>query len=300
MYNDDTKKLFIESLKTDDLRRMYTSIFKRTETYETEREMDVYNFNVKECMNLLLHLNPKSIGHVGSLRSQFSKYIEWAIRKGLTTKNYWSLVSVDDEFVRFSFENRNVKDLDELTQIVESSLAVPYDKYVIYLLYMGVMGENFAELIQLKNTDIDKTNKVITTARRKYNSLVEPLFDVIASSTYYEEKKQRDYDSPYFVKPFKTKHLIGEPIGYQHVHRVVQKMNDSYNEQNPDNQKQFAPTTIWRSGLFFSLYKTELTKGELVTDDYYHVSEIYGNKNCYSSYLRDYELYKDVFWKQKA
>jgi len=297
MYNDDTKKLFIESLKTDDLRRMYTSIFKRTEAYEAEREMDVYNFNVKECMNLLLHLNPKSIGHVGSLRSQFSKYIEWAIRKGLTTKNYWSLVSVDDEFVRFSFENRNVKDLDELTEIVESSLAVPYDKYVVYLLYMGIMGENFSELTRLKDSDIDKRNQVITTSRQKYIALVEPLFDVVKSSDYYEEKKRRDYDSLYFVKPYKTKHLIGESIGYQHVHRVIQKMNDGYNEQQPENQRQFTPTTLWRSGLFFSLYKIEQTKGELVTDDYAHVSEIYGNKNSFGSYSRDYELYKEVFWK---
>ena len=87
MYNYDSKILFIESLKTDDLKRMYTSIFKRTETYEAERELDIYYFNVKECMNLLLHLNPKSIGHVGSLKSQFTKYIEWAIAKGLTNKN---------------------------------------------------------------------------------------------------------------------------------------------------------------------------------------------------------------------
>ena len=297
MYNDDTKKRFIESLKTDDLKRMYTSIFKRTETYESERDMDIYDFNVKECMNLLLNLNPKSIGHVGSLKSQFTKYIEWTIAEGLTNKNYWSLVSVDDDFVRFSFASRNVKDLDALVQIVESSLMVSYDKYVVYLLYMGIMGEDFSELTQLKDSDVDKFNKVITTSRQKYISLVEPVFNIQATDEYYGEKKQRDTDSLYFIKPFKTKHLIGKPITYQHVHRVVQKMNESYNEQNPENQRQFTPTTIWRSGLFFSLYKIELTKGELVTDDYAHVSDIYGNKNTFGSYLRDYELYKDVFWK---
>jgi len=297
MYNYDSKILFIESLKTDDLKRMYTSIFKRTETYEAERELDIYYFNVKECMNLLLHLNPKSIGHVGSLKSQFTKYIEWAIAKGLTDKNYWSLVSVDDDFVRFSFESRNVKNLDELVQIVESSLMVSYDKYVVYLLYMGIMGEDFSELTQLKDSDVDKFNKVITTSRQKYISLVEPIFNIQATDEYYGEKKQRDADSLYFIKPFKTKHLIGKPITYQHVHRVIQKMNESYNEQNPENQRQFTPTTIWRSGLFFSLYKIERTKGELVTDDYAYVSEIYGNKNSFGSYLRDYELYKDVFWK---
>ncbi|MDR2572284.1 MAG: hypothetical protein LBD23_18575, partial [Oscillospiraceae bacterium] len=125
MFNEDTKKLFIESLSTDDLKNMYFSIFRRTEAYENEFNMDIYKFNVKECMNLLVSLNPKSIGHVGSLKSQFTKYVEWAIRTGLSSKNYWSLVPVDDDFVKFSFASRNVKDLDELTQIVEASLVVP-------------------------------------------------------------------------------------------------------------------------------------------------------------------------------
>jgi len=298
MFNEDTKKMFIENLKTDDLKRMYISIFKRTDAFESEREMDIYNFNVKDCMNLLSSLNPKSIGHVGSLKSQFTKYVSWATHKGLAEKNYWSLVPVDDDFVRFSFANRNVKDLDELTQIVESHLNVPYDKYVVYLLYMGVMGENFTELARIKDTGIDKMNKMITSERRKYTALVEPLFAAIASSEYYEEKKQRDENSPYFVKPFKTKGLIGNPISYQHVHRVVQKMNDSYNEQNPENQKQFTPTTIWRSGLFFSMYKIEQTKGSMVADDYVYVSDVYGNKNSFSSYSNDFELYKNVFWNQ--
>jgi len=150
MFNEDTKKLFIESLATKDLKSMYSSIFRRTEAYEKEFNMDIYNFNVKECMNLLVSLNPKSIGHVSSLRSQFTKYVEWAISMKYSSKNYWALVPVDDNFVRFSFASRNVKDLDELEQIVESNLVVPYDKYVVYLLYMGIMGENFSELIYLK------------------------------------------------------------------------------------------------------------------------------------------------------
>lgn len=298
MFNEDTKRVFIESLKTDDLKRMYISIFKRTNTYETELGRDIYTFNVNECMNLLVKFSPKSIGHVGSLKSQFTKYVNWATKEGLDKKNYWSLVPVDDDFVRFSFASRNIKDLDELTQVVESNLHVPYDKYVVYLLYMGVMGENFSELTRIKDSDVDKVKRVITTERRKYTALVDPLFAAIDSSAYYEEKKQRDDNSVYFVKPFKTKGLIGEPVGYQHVHRVIQKMIDSYNEQNPNNQKQYTPTTIWRSGLFFSMYKIEQTKGEIVSDDYAYVSDVYGNRNSFSSYSRDFELFKNVFWKE--
>ena len=44
------------------------------------------------------------------------------------------------------------------------------------------------------------------------------------------------------------------------------------------------------------MYKVEQIKGEVVPDDYAYISEIYGNKITFSSCLRDYELYKELFW----
>jgi hypothetical protein len=239
MYNENIKKYFIENLRTYDMKTMYSSIFRRAEAFETEREKDIFDFDVNECMNLLLFLNPKSTGHVASLISQLSKYSAWALSNGKSEQNYWAIVPVDEEFAKFSFASRNVKDLDELTRIAETYLSVPFDKYAVYLLYMGVMGENFSELTQLKDTDVDSSRKTITTSRRTHTALVEPIFELIASNEYYEEKKTRDYDSPYFVKPYKTKKLAGEPISYQNVHRVIKKLNDNYNEANSENPKQF-------------------------------------------------------------
>lgn len=300
MFNADVKNMFIESLNTNDLKNMYASIFKRTAPFETAKNSDIYSYVADECTKLLISLSPKSIGHIGSLKSQLTKYVEWAIKKGFAEKNYWSVVAIDEDIVKSSFVSRNVKDIDALKNIVEIGLNMPYDKYVVYLLYMGVMGENFSELAHVEDSGVDKVNKSITTTRRRYTAFTKPLFDVIDSDKYYEEKKQRDYTSVYFVKPYKTKGLIGEPISYQHVHRVIQKMNDNYNEQNPNNPKLFTPTTIWRSGLFYSMYKVEQTKDEVALDDYAYISEIYGNKNSFSSYLRDYELYKEMFWKQRG
>jgi hypothetical protein len=296
MFNEETKKLFIKSLSTNDLKNMYSSIFKRTASFEAVKDSDIYIYNPDECVKLLINLNPKSIGHIASLKSQLSKYADWATKKGFSERNYWSIVAIDEDIVKSSFITRNAKDLDSLKTIVDSGLSVPYDKYVVYLLYMGIMGENFSELTQVKDSDIDKSNKSIKTSRRIYTALTELLFNAINSGEYYEEKKQRDYKSIYFIKPYKTKNLIGEPISYQHVHRVIQKMNDTFNAQNPDNQKLFTPTTIWRSGLFYSMYKIELLKGVLMQDDFECISEIYGNKVAFSSYLRDYELYKEIFW----
>lgn len=174
MFNEETKNLFIESLNTNDMKNMYISIFKRTAPFETVRNSDIYIYNPEECAKLLVSLNPKSIGHIGSLKSQLSKYVDWATKKGFTERNYWSVVAIDEDIVKSSFVTRNVKDPNELKFIVESGLSVPYDKYVAYLLYMGVMGENFSELTQVKTSDVDKSNKSIKTSRRIYIAI--PLF----------------------------------------------------------------------------------------------------------------------------
>lgn len=298
MYNEENKKAFMQELQADDLRIMYASLFNRSASYEADLDKDISSFNLKECMLLLVGLNPKSIGQVSVLKSQFNKYVDWAIANGTASKNYWSLVPIDDDFAKFAFTSRYIKDLNELTNVVDTGLSTPYDKYVFYLLYMGIMGDNLIEISLLKDKDVNKSQKTIQTIRWKYNDIIEPLFNLITSGGgYWQEAKPRDFDSPYFVKPFKTKGKIGEPIGYQYVIRVFQKLHDNLSTANPDNKKNFTPMTIWRSGLFYALYQIEQTKGSIIKDDYTFISEAYGNNIAFNSFMRDYELYKEVFWK---
>ena len=298
MYNEENKKAFMQELQTDELKNIYTSLFNRSASYEAGLGKDISNFNLKECMLLLVELHPKSVGQVNVLKSQFNKYVSWAVANGTASKNYWSLVPTDDDFAKLAFSNRYIKDISELTKLVDTGLSTPYDKYLIYLLYMGIMGPDCIEVALLKDTDVNRTQKTIKTIRWRYDYIIEPLFNLIISDGgYWQEAKPRDFDSPYFVKPFKTKGKIGEPIGYQYVIRVFQKLHDNLNAANPDNKKYFTPMTIWRSGLFYALYQIEQTKGSIVNDDYTSISEVYGNKTYFGNFMREYELYKEVFWK---
>jgi hypothetical protein len=298
MYNNEVKTRFMEQLRTDSLMKQYKSIFSRTTEYENEYNKDAAQLTPDECMNLIAALNPKSLGHASSLISQFASYTQWAMDTGIVARNSWVLIDVDDDFVKHSFLRRNVKDLEELTHIVDVGLSVPYDKYVVYLLYMGVMGDDFSELVLIKDDDVNKSERTITTIRRTYTDIIEPFFALINKHDSYEEQRKRDYDSPYFVKPYNTKRLQGNPINYQAVHRVFRKLNSTFNQAYPENQKEYTPTTIWRSGFYNALYNIEQQKGGLVADDFAYLSEIYDNKNSYSSYTRDYELYKLLFWEQ--
>jgi len=297
MYNEDTKNNFMTTLETPGLKTMYSSLFKRAAPYETELGKDILAFDANECANLLISLNPKSVRHIGSLKSQFGRYTDWGKLVGITQKNYWLVVPQDEDFAKAAFYSRYVKDLNELSMVIDIGLSVPYDKYLIYLLYMGIMGENFAELSHVKDDDVDKINGVITISRGMFR-IGEPLLNVIASNEYYKETKKRAEESPYFIKPYKTKNLFNEPIGYQHVSRVIGKLNHGFNQTKPETMKQFTPMTIWRSGLFNALYQIEQVKGVVTGDDFNVVSDEYGNKNSYSSYMPDYELFKRVFWSR--
>lgn len=298
MYKKEDKARFMEQLATDSVKKMYKSIFNRAAAFEDELNKDIAQLSPDECMNLIASLNPKSLGHASTLIGQLEAYTKWAMETGMVTRNSWVLIDIDDDFVKHSFLRRNVKDLEELTHVVDVGLSVPFDKYVVYLLYMGVMGDDFTELALIKDDDVNKTERTITTKRRIYTDIPEPLFALINKHDFYEETRKRDYESPYFIKPHYTKRLEGNPINYQAVHRVFRKLNKNFNQTYPDNQKEYTPTTIWRSGFYNSLYKIEQQKGGLVVDDFDLICEIYNSKNSYSSYTRDYELYKKLLWKQ--
>lgn len=298
MYNENIKSAFINDLPTDALKLIYKSLFSRTENYETQLGKDIAEFNLQECLGLLDKLKPKSIISTGVFKSQFGKYTKWA-KENCTPadKNYWVLVPVDDDFVRQSFEKRYVKDLDELTHIVNMSLDINYDKYVIYLLYMGIMGENCIEVCGLLRTDVKEKQRMINTERWIYTSIPDPLYELITSKADLGlEFKSRNEDSPYFIKPFLTKKLLGNSINKSHIYSVFKKMNNRYSELTKE-ERDFTPTTIWRSGLFYSLYKIELTKDDLTNDDYKEVMEIYGlGVGSLPAVVKEYNLYRDVFW----
>ena len=160
---------------------------------------------------------------------------------------------------------------------------------------MGIKGIKFSLLAHIEEVNVDRIKKSIETYRGTYR-IIEPLYSAMTDNGYYEEFKNRNEESKYFIKPYNTKHTKDSPITYQHVNRVFSKLNEEYSKINPDNRIQLLPMTIWRSGLFNTLYEIEYIKGDVTSDDFKEVSEVYGNKNTYSSYVHDYELYKEVFW----
>lgn len=295
MYNVTEKDKFLESLPTAELRKMYVSLFGRSQCYEEKTGKDILHFDADECSGLLAHMEPKSVKQLGVLKCQFMKYVNWGMERKAVSRNHWVLIGYEEELVRDVFSCRNVKNLEDLERLVETGLSVPYDKYAVYLLFMGIMGDACEELAAVKDSDVDVTGRVISTPRGRFH-IHDPLYGVIRKGGYYKERKGRDEESAYFVKPYKTKTNKSGRVTYHYVSRVVCKLNRECDEVFPDKKLELVPMTIWRSGLFNRLYEIECVKGEVTEDDYGHVSRMFGNGSSFSMYERDYELYKEVFW----
>ena len=312
MCNEEIKMQFINELP-ETSHNTFRSLFNRAENYEEQIGCDIYDFDYKNCIGLLVELNPKSSSHVNSLKSQFLKYVNWAVENKIASRNYWITVPTDSSFAELAFRSRYVKDIDALEQIVKHCNTTLFDKYVFYLLYAGIMGDSFDELCTLLDSDVDGENKTITISRRTFTDIPEQFWDV-----YFEikrigleninkirgDKQNRDIESPYLIKPYTSKKLKGKPISLSFVYKLTFKMNEAYNKIHEDDASAVriacTPKTIWYSGMFSKLREIEFKKGYLDYDDFSIILEYYGvekssNDSNIQGLLAEYALYKKVF-----
>ena len=299
MYNENTKNQFISELQSGDTIESYKSVFNRAEKFETQLNKDIFSLDLKECNDLLSELNPKSVNQISVLKSLFSKYTDWAILANLADKNNWVSVPIDESLTKDSFKDRYVKNLDELINVANMGLGSWYDKCILYLLYMGIMGnQHYEEITHLLDDDVKVGQKMINTNRRIFN-IIDPLYDLIQKHEHFEESKRRDENSIYFIKPFIKRGREGQPININYIFHLFRRLQENIFEATKE-KKNYSATTIWRSGLFYSLYQLEQTNGSLTYADYVNVGEVFGKEMINFSLLsRDYETYKKVFWSNE-
>jgi hypothetical protein len=86
MYNNSDKNLFLKTVENDEL---YTKFFQKTEDVEKLLGKDLYNFEMKEVMNL---------GAKQDELELISEYTDWSICQGLKESNINPVIFLlDDE-----------------------------------------------------------------------------------------------------------------------------------------------------------------------------------------------------------
>lgn len=151
-YLDEVKQEYSESTqKNVDL------LLRTAKFYEETFKKDVYEFNLSEMTEMLKAFRTKTVNALKHRMSVYSSYINRAIEEGLTNNNVLDMIMpdeyadlIDKEATKHRYITR-----EELFNDI-SYLVNAQDQVIFALLFDGIMGKNYENLLNLKISDIDE------------------------------------------------------------------------------------------------------------------------------------------------
>jgi site-specific recombinase XerD len=293
MYNEEVKETFLQYLideegYTDETVHVFRFVFYKSYDVEDILQKDMYDFNMSELKQVLLNANKSTLNSVRAFASMMKKYIDWAIRTGLTNSN----INQMDMFTTKDYEECIDKSKklfiseDELIEI-EDQLVNYQDKVILRLLFEGANGYEVSELINLKKYDIDYANKRLRLYDDKngerFITVSDRCLDIIERAIdekkYYArngDKTSAHGKSEY--EYFETDHVIknvltGRTKGAADKNVIYRRM---YMIKEIFDMPYLTIKNIWRSGMIkmaVDLYKEE---GELTNKQLAKIAEQFG------------------------
>ena len=244
---------------------IYMNIFKKTKKYETYLKKDVYDFTELEMLNLLKSFKSKSLNSINNRYSLLRTYIEIAksYDKGNVTAPSSLFIhrdqlkeTVNEYAVQERYYTRT--ELEEKLNILKN----PNDKIVFMLIYEGVFGNRFEDLLNLKESDIDLKNNIIHNLNGVDIRVSDYTIKIIRECSEQEvgfslnsDNTGRTYkidtSSPYVIKGKKTLASNGLPLKYAGLGRKLDVVKKSI------DMTLVTAKTLLRSGMMERMLLTE-------------------------------------------
>lgn len=260
-YNPNFKNEFLSGYNNN-TKHTYSSLFIHSRVVEFVLEKDIFELELKYLSKIFQIIDPTTINNARSFGSVMNTYINWAIEKGYK-KDANPLEGLGyDWFDRFVDPNSKIyisdKDLIEL----EDKLINAQDSVILRLLFEGVRGKDFSEILNIKREDIDFKNstlKLIDDETGERTLEVSDRCMTLIKKALSEEKywnkngetqnEKRLYslliESDYLIKTSKTQ-TQGE--GRAEKHLIYRRLA---NIQEITRYKMFNPNSIRNSGMIY-------------------------------------------------
>jgi hypothetical protein len=152
-YNESTKSDFLKDYK-ETSKKVYARIFNLSHSVEENIKIDLYEFNEQQIEVLLHMLKPATVISARNNASLISSYMNWAIKEGIR-KDVINPLSDKTSSWHLTF----VKPVTELTyeKLIKyvKRCENAQDAIILLLLFEGVRGDSFAEILQLREQDVD-------------------------------------------------------------------------------------------------------------------------------------------------
>lgn len=219
-FDGDFKKEFASS-------KTKISIMKKLDRIERKFGKSIFSMNTKELIKVLEGFGCGSLQSLQSIHSMITKYIEFVNEKTGTGYYAHMGISGDDLRVIVSKDDEGDKYLSkkEYENIIFNRSIQPQDRAILVLLWNGVVGQLFDDLVNFKEKDIEKLN--ITDREREVLILATNQSDYHKLSLEKNSIRSINPKNEYVIKSTESHKSNGLlPLKYQDISYRVKELSD--------------------------------------------------------------------------
>jgi integrase len=275
IYNEEQKERYLDFLTDNEgTKNTIRSIFYKSWALEDARDRDLADFNLEEIGKVIERSNPFSKSVAKTTTRFLSSYITFAIENGLRENNINPLDGVSNEWIE-SFVDMTKKihySYSEFVDLIEK-MNNGQDQAFLYMVYEGIIGERFSELIELKLSDINwETNEVYIKSRDENITVSDECMKYIKKAydedVYHQyNKKTNQYTiksllkSEYIFKNVESPRAIeNEPVKLNVIYKRLHSLKEIF------NLEYLNPQSIRQSGMIYAAYQIYQEEGILGYD----------------------------------
>lgn len=289
LYENEYKNDFLATLKYDTA-VTYKRILKLIQSNEKKLNKGITSFNKEEMKEVLTDFKANNINTLAAYNSSLSRYLEYCKDIGQLSNN------VSKEFSMNELENY-VKSETYLTEKqlrrIEDQLANYQDAVILRLIYEGVSGRGFSELLNLRKQDIDYSNNTLRLRNEVRESVyvsrdievsdraIELINGAIVQEKYYKLNGSSAgggvtslYRTDYVIRASTTsKEQVGSKASLTVMHHRIKIVEDYFGFD------RLKAKLIQRSGMLNYALKIVDSKDNITLDDLKRVAIRFNIRN---------------------
>jgi integrase len=291
LYNEEIKERFLSQYDNEATQKTIRNVFQNTYLIENTLEKDLYEQTLTELGKSIENTNPASKNVARSNGRFISQYLSWAIENGYKESNLNQLKGVEPSwFDSFVDQTRKIHfSYDEFTDLLQGdTLQNATDKALLFLMWEGIIGEQFSQIKELQFSDINTDDCTIYVKERNCHikvdvKCIEYLEKANNENTYYQynsstqEFSEKSLLQSNFI--FKTirspRGMENEPIKTNVIYKRIHTFKELTGLQ------YLTPNALRQSGM---LYFSFLLHNEYGVLGYEQLAEI-GEKYNYSTIM---------------
>lgn len=200
MYNSEQKKEYFHEVQNinENLEEWLTTVFEQTEYLEKKREKDIAEWSATEIITYYKLLSTSSLNSLNLRNSQLRSYARWCNSRNLLKdhQNHYEEITIE---ALQNCLNKGLLQGGIITRARMESmirdLLNPRDKCLIYAMFEGIQGKQYADLVALNVKQIHG-NKIHLDYRIVDipDALIDLMYDSTEEYSYYAYgNSQREY-----------------------------------------------------------------------------------------------------------